>query len=103
MGDNLPIVDVGTNRIAKQIACGERHTCVLLDNNEVKCWGRNYDGELGLGTWGIKGLEPSTMGDNLPVLKLGTEVNVVPDFIACGSQHSCVLINDATVKCWGVN
>ncbi len=32
------------------MALGENHTCALLANNEVKCWGRNDHGQLGNGT-----------------------------------------------------
>ena len=41
MGDNLSIVDLGVGRTAKAIAAGDEHTCVLLDNNQVKCFGFN--------------------------------------------------------------
>ena len=40
MGDNLPFIDLGTGRSAKQITTSY-HTCVLLDNDQVKCFGRN--------------------------------------------------------------
>ena len=41
MGDNLSIVDLGFERTAKAIATGVFHTCVLLDNDQVKCFGEN--------------------------------------------------------------
>src|SRR6185503_9605546 len=39
MGDNLPQVDLGTGRRAKAVAVGVRHTCAILDTDQVKCWG----------------------------------------------------------------
>lgn len=36
MGDNLPAVDLGGGT-AKAIACGEGHTCALLDDASVRC------------------------------------------------------------------
>ena len=41
MGDFLLVVDLGSTRTAKAIAAGYYHTCVLLDNDEVKCFGLN--------------------------------------------------------------
>ena len=42
MGDNLSIINLGTNnRSAKAIAAGTGHTCILLDNDQVKCFGQN--------------------------------------------------------------
>ena len=41
MGDNLPTVDLGTGRTVKAIAGGYYHTCVLLNDDQVKCFGRN--------------------------------------------------------------
>ncbi|HET7543524.1 MAG TPA: DUF4215 domain-containing protein [Polyangiaceae bacterium] len=49
MGDNLKAVDLGTGRTARQVVAGENHTCALLDNGTIKCWGQNLHGELGLG------------------------------------------------------
>ena len=77
MGQNLPIVHISTNRIAKKIACGAVYTCELLDNNDVKCWGGNNNGELGLGDYEPRGSSPSSMGDNLPAIQLGNAVNVI--------------------------
>ena len=31
-----------------QIACGDFHTCALMSDKTVRCWGRNQGGELKL-------------------------------------------------------
>ena len=41
MGENLSIVDLGSSRTAKAISLGNHFTCVLLDNDQVKCFGEN--------------------------------------------------------------
>ena len=41
MGDNLSIVDLGAGRMAKSISCGSYHTCIVLDNDRIKCFGIN--------------------------------------------------------------
>jgi len=45
----LPTVNLGTGRTATATAAGNYHTCALLDNASVKCWGRNDVGQLGIG------------------------------------------------------
>ena len=55
MGDNLPSIDLGTGRTATAIAAGSFHTCALLDNGSVKCWGDNAIGQLGIGNTTDKG------------------------------------------------
>jgi alpha-tubulin suppressor-like RCC1 family protein len=70
MGDRLPIVDLGAGRTARAISAGDRHTCVVLDNTYVKCWGENSYGQLGLGDNSTRGDNSSKMGDNLPVISL---------------------------------
>ena len=50
MGDNLATVNFGAGRTARQVVAGRNHTCALLDNGTIKCWGLNSEGELGLGS-----------------------------------------------------
>eukprot|EP00798_Chlamydomonas_sp_ICE-L_P011629 gene11629-34338_t len=69
MGDALPAVDLGTGRTATSIAAGEHHTCAILDSGDLKCWGRNNKGQLGLGDTG----NHFDMGDALPAVNLGTD------------------------------
>jgi alpha-tubulin suppressor-like RCC1 family protein len=60
MGNNLPFVDLGTGRSAKQIFAYYVHTCAILDNDALKCWGSNNDGEIGLAT------DDFIVGNNTP-------------------------------------
>ena len=39
MGNNLPSVDLGTGKTAKQVVAGYHHTCAVLNDDTVKCWG----------------------------------------------------------------
>ncbi|MBI4676690.1 MAG: hypothetical protein HY748_03835 [Elusimicrobia bacterium] len=101
MGDNLPPVSLGTGRTAAAIATGSEHTCALLDNGAVKCWGRNGVGQLGLGDTSSRGGGPGEMGDNLPPVSLGTGRTAMA--IAAGYTHTCALLDNGAVKCWGYN
>ena len=44
MGDTLATVSLGANHTAAQLALGFAHSCALLDNGQIKCWGRNSEG-----------------------------------------------------------
>ncbi len=101
MGDGLPAVDLGTGRTAKLLATGAAHTCVVLDNDAVKCWGLNDDGQLGLGDTNARGDGAGEMGDALPAVSLGLSAGVRVVAIAAGDAHSCVLLSSGAVQCWG--
>jgi cysteine-rich repeat protein len=101
MGDDLAFVDVGTGRHVLSVSAGEAHTCAVLDDNSLKCWGRNDAGQLGLGDEVDRGVLDDDMGDALPALELGTGRSAVQ--VSAGRDMSCVLLDDGTVKCWGVN
>ncbi len=101
LGDFLPTVDLGTGRKVKAIAGGDFHTCALLDNSTVKCWGLNDAGQLGYGDTSIRGDAPSEMGNNLPTVNLGTGRKAKS--IVAGGTHTCAILDNSTVKCWGLN
>lgn len=54
MGDDLPAVDLGLGRTGKQVSAGAWHSCALLDDDSVKCWGSGFSisvatgGEIGV-------------------------------------------------------
>jgi alpha-tubulin suppressor-like RCC1 family protein len=104
MGDNLPAVNLGTRRHAVSVSAGAYHTCAVLDNASIKCWGYNYDGKLGAGLGAYasyRGVYPSEMGDNLSAVNLGT--NRTAAAVATGAYHSCAVLDNGSVKCWGSN
>jgi alpha-tubulin suppressor-like RCC1 family protein len=101
MGESLPVVDLGTERTAVQVACGQSHTCALLDDSSVKCWGYNAYGQLGQGDITQRGDGTTEMGDSLPAIDLGTGRTAVQ--VACGDHYTCALLDDSSVKCWGYN
>ena len=87
-------VSLGTGKTAKALAAGELHICAILNDNSVKCWGENTYGKLGLG--------PSTDIYNTPqAVNLGN--NTTAKAIAAGEKHTCAILNDNSVKCWGYN
>jgi alpha-tubulin suppressor-like RCC1 family protein len=101
MGDNLPVIDLGTEHRARAVAAGLQHVCALLDDASVKCWGDNEYGQLGLGDTEDRGDEPGEMGDALPAVSLGTGRRATG--ITAGDFHTCALLDDGSVKCWGWN
>ena len=106
MGDNtgdmavLPTVNLGTGRTATAIAVGVYHSCALLDNASVKCWGYNLYGQLGIGNNDRMGDHSGEMAD-LPSINLGTGRTATA--ISAGDAHTCAVLDDASVKCWGRN
>ena len=100
MGDNLPTVNLGTGRTAQSITT-DGLTCARLDDATVKCWGFNAQGQLGLGDPFTRGILPGQMGDNLPTVNLGT--GRTTRAIITGSDSTCALLDNGTVKCWGAN
>ncbi len=99
MGTELAAVDLGSGRKAVRIAAGHDHSCAVLDDGSVKCWGENYDGQLGLGDIWARGDQPDEMGDRLPAVNLGRKAVEV----SAGAYYTCAVLDDGTVKCWGDN
>ncbi len=104
IGDGLPIVDLGLNYIAKKIALGQNHSCAIVDTdthgtNVLKCWGLGQHGRLGYGNADDLGDESGEMGDALLPIYLGAGRHAID--ISLGMTHTCALLDNASVKCWG--
>lgn len=86
-----PVEVKGLNRPGIPIVAAAEHTCVLIADAGVKCWGNNDHGQLGNGT---------TESSSLAVDVVGSERMV---FLAAGRYHTCGLMDDGEVTCWGQN
>ena len=80
----------------KRIATGSDHACAVTTDDQVYCWGRNSNGELGNG---------STADSNVPVAVSmpGTLAGKTIKRLSGGSYRTCAIAYDNQVYCWGNN
>jgi alpha-tubulin suppressor-like RCC1 family protein len=87
-------IDLGTGRTAVAVSAGDRYTCAILDNGDLKCWGWDYYGQLGDG-----GTNTDTNAPSSTAIDLGTGRTAVA--VSAGSYHTCVILDNGDLKCWG--
>ena len=88
--DALVPVDVtGLTSGVQSIASGGAHTCALLTDGTVRCWGQNSAGELG---------NNSTSDSAVPVDVAGL---AGVQALTAGDLNTCALLTAGGVKCWG--
>jgi len=91
---NLPAVRLHGNKV-KSFALGASHACAVLDEGILNCWGYAEDGQLGIG----EGVKPDPVPINVPLVELGQRAKKV----AAGWRHTCAILANGKVKCWGNN
>ncbi len=74
-----------------QMDCGRHHTCVLKDDGEVFCWGRNGYGQLGVG-------DTSSRSTPDRVLGIPTAASM-----SAGLESACAVMETGSAWCWGKN
>ena len=101
-GDTLALsdVNVGAGCSVRTLSAGSSFTCALLDDGSVKCWGRNSEGQLGIGSTGNVGDDSDDIG-HLDVADIGDDVHA--SSVSAGFTHVCVVTTTKAVKCWGDN
>jgi len=75
-----------------EVALGDGHTCIRRNDGSVACWGRNSSGQLGGGA----SVPLEEIGPRVEVKGLGKVAK-----LALGGEHTCALLEDGTVQCWG--
>jgi alpha-tubulin suppressor-like RCC1 family protein len=78
-----------------QVTTGDNHTCVLQRNSQVRCWGDNYSGQLGI-------------GESTGIAAFTTEATLVSGLtnviaVSAGGAHTCAMLQRGDVSCWGWN
>ena len=91
-GTPTPPCDIGDDPgTVVSIASGMFHTCALFSGGSVKCWGDDSYGQLGVGVGCLQySAVPLTVSNLCGVTA-----------ISVGDLHTCALLKDGTVACWG--
>ena len=72
------------------VSLGGYHTCAVKTDSSIWCWGYNYYGQLGDGTYS---------NSNTPVQIMSSGVSAV----SLGGYHTCAVKQDGSLWCWGRN
>lgn len=89
---SVPVNVIGLSGGVKAIGVGGSHTCAVTTAGAVKCWGTNFNGQLGDG---------STIHRPTPVDVVGLGSGV--QTISAGGAGTCVVTDTGAAKCWGWN
>jgi alpha-tubulin suppressor-like RCC1 family protein len=98
LGDGLtadahrPVAVEGLTGGVSAISAGGRHTCALMTQGGVKCWGYGEFGQLGDG---------STARSSVPVDVSGLSAGIAS--ITAGGNLTCGLRTAGGVTCWGID
>ena len=90
-------VPLPAGRTAEAVATGQTHTCAILDDGAVWCWGDNEYGKLGVGNSSNSG--NWRYSPNPVMMPSGTTAIA----ISLGYYHTCMVVDDGRSFCWGSN
>ncbi|MFL2984249.1 MAG: putative Ig domain-containing protein [Candidatus Poseidoniaceae archaeon] len=88
-------VDLPPGRGAVAVDAGDYHTCAILDNESTYCWGSNIVGGLGF--------DGPTNTDQASPVHVNLSAGWTAVAISLGQYHTCVILDDASMTCWGWN
>jgi alpha-tubulin suppressor-like RCC1 family protein len=87
-----PLVHSEESLTVVTLAAGGAHTCAVISDGTVRCWGDNSKGGLGIGKI-TQAFEKSVQVADIHAARQ----------IAAGLDFTCASLVDGTVRCWGNN
>ncbi|MCB9746769.1 MAG: hypothetical protein H6740_29620 [Alphaproteobacteria bacterium] len=79
------------------LEAGGAHTCALFGPQDLRCWGRNAEGQLGYGDADPRGALSTERPTDLPSISAGAPI----EGVAAGGFFTCVRLSSGGIKCWG--
>jgi alpha-tubulin suppressor-like RCC1 family protein len=113
-GDRAFVQIAGATKLL-DVKAGNAHTCAIVEEagtNKMYCWGSNQYGQLGVVYTPAELNSDSFLGDDtgemttMKAIDFGLDPDGVayyPIDLALGANHSCALLNDRSLRCWGDN
>jgi len=83
----LAAVEVADIDTATEVSGGYTSSCAIKSDGSVACWGQNYFGQIGDGTY----------NQTTPVSIVG----VTASDVSAGGEHACAVTTGKTAVCWG--
>jgi alpha-tubulin suppressor-like RCC1 family protein len=92
---HLPVMnplEIESSGPVARMAVGLYFTCLLGPSGDVRCWGMNDVGQLGVGTTETKSLPTTVNGFDAPVRTISSSM---------GGAFTCAATSAGSVYCWG--
>ncbi|KAL6052473.1 RCC1 repeat-containing protein [Balamuthia mandrillaris] len=91
----------GGGRYATKLFAGSYHTCALMDDGSSRCWGIGTNGQLGYGGFDNIDDSPGHEASSLGPIQFQEADPYSVQSMCGGLTHSCALLADHSVWCWG--
>jgi alpha-tubulin suppressor-like RCC1 family protein len=86
-----PVDVLGLMSGVASVSAGGYHTCAVTTSGGLKCWGYDFEGNLGN--------DAALTNKPTPVDVFGLTSGVAS--VAAGTQHTCAVTTSGGLKCWG--
>jgi cysteine-rich repeat protein len=90
-GSSTPLPDVA------RIGLGGNHSCAVMTDTRLKCWGWGVDGQLGNGGTDSQDTPTYVMVGSIVFVFMSGVTEV-----SGGSNHTCARVSGDEVRCWGL-
>jgi alpha-tubulin suppressor-like RCC1 family protein len=88
----------------QKMAMGLHHACAIVSHGGVDCWGSNRFGQLGVEQGYPVSLEEYHNSERTEMVVVQTvSLAGTPVSVVAGQVHTCCLMGNGDVMCWGRN